>query len=105
MASVAESSTIRNVRQRLELQLEAVSSGSNQVLVDAIRGYLTAVDYEDSALARSHFQSMGEAIAETANNEIEKSLRWLAPVNELCASVRAIDGQPGSEFDALGSDL
>jgi hypothetical protein len=102
--------TVRNrspeeLRWELEFLVENIPVDSPPALVDAMRGVLAGIDYRDPALVGSHWQALREAIADTADSEIEKHLRWAQLVRQFGETVRTLDGVPGEEFDRLGRTL
>jgi hypothetical protein len=93
------------LRQGLESLVENIPTDTHPALAEAVRDLLAAIDYRDSALLKSHLQAMGEAIAETADREIEQHVRWGRTAHDLCDQVRSLDASPGEEFDDLGRTL
>jgi len=87
------------------LLVENIPLDSPAALVDAMRGLLAGIDYRDPAVVGSHWQALREAIADTADAEIEKHLRWVQRARQLGETVRSLDASPGEEFDRLGRTL
>ena len=94
--------SLDELRQRLEFVLDNLLADRHPALAEATRGLMAGIDYRDQALLGSHWQAMREAIADTANEEIEKHIQWARLVRQLCETVRRVDGSPGEEFDRLG---
>ena len=97
--------TVDELRDELDSFVEAIPVGAPPALAEAIRGLMAAVDYKDPALAQSHLESMKEAIAETADAEVERLLHRAARARDLCDQVRTLDVTPGPELDGLGQSL
>jgi hypothetical protein len=102
MPSMVGHGALAELRQDLEFFAENIPTDADPALAEAVRGLLAAVDYRDSALLQSHVQAVGEAIARTADQQIEKHVRWGRMARDFCDQVRTLDGSPGKELDDLG---
>jgi hypothetical protein len=89
----------------LDFLAENITTDTQPALVDAVRGLLAGIDYRDPAIVGSHWQALREAIAATADAEIERHLRWAQQARQLSGTIRALGGSPGEEFDRLGRTL
>lgn len=97
--------SLDELRQRLEFVLDNFPPDRHPALAEATRGLMAGIDYRDQALLGSHWQAMREAIADTANEEIDKHIQWARLTRQLCETVRSVDGSPGAEFDRLGTTV
>src|SRR5579864_6271381 len=97
MARTAE--TVDDLRHELDNFVEAIPAGAPPTLAEALRGLMAAIDYNDPALVQSHLESMKEAVAATADGEIERLLLRAARAREFCDQLRMLVVTPGPEFD------
>ena len=105
MPSAVRHGSLDELRQRLEFVLDNFPADRHPALAEATRGLMAGIDYRDQALMGSHWQAMREAIADTANEEIERHVQWANLIRKLCEKVRSVDGSPGEEFDRLGTTV
>ena len=105
MPSAVGHGSLDELRQRLEFVLDNFPADRHPALAEATRGLMAGIDYRDQALVGAHWQAMREAIADTANEEIDRHIQWARLTRSLCEKVRSVDGSPGEEFDRLGTTV
>lgn len=96
---------VNELRHELDALVEAVPAGTPPGLAEAVRGLMAAIDYNDPALIRSHWETMREAVVTTADAEIDRLLVRAERTKVLCDRVRALDAAPVEEYDRLGRAL
>jgi hypothetical protein len=72
----------------------------------ALKQFLVAVDYNDSALIRSHFNTAYESLRDAVHEEIGKRLGSPQATRAMLRNVmKMLIGEPSEEFDALGKEI
>jgi hypothetical protein len=105
MPSTVNHGALEELRQALEFLVENLPADRHPALVEAVRGLVAGIDYRDQTLMGSHWRAMREAIADTADEEIQEHVRMADRVRDFCARVQAIDACPGKELDQLGNAI
>jgi len=72
----------------------------------SMRAFLTAMDYQDPVLIRSHLNSACEMLAETIEAKIQDRRGWPQVAEESCNKILAeVEGHPLENVDDIGKKI
>jgi hypothetical protein len=95
-------------RDRLEKLLRSFDARIPSAFAQAVQSFLTAYDYQDVALMRSHLVAVREAMLDTASGAIQKRLEFARAIRESYEDALAVfeDGPVEAGLvDELGREI
>src|SRR5947209_17332099 len=77
-----------------------------QGFTQAVKGVLTAMDYQDLPLVRSAMENVLQALRDATREAIEKRLGWPKLAGKACQDIlEALKGCPCEDFDEVGKGI
>jgi hypothetical protein len=94
------------LQEHLEGLDDELDAGIPLAFTQAVKSFLTALDYDDPALMRSHLNDAREALRDVIREVIAQRLEWPRRAREGCQRVKEkIVGCPRESWDDLGKGL
>lgn len=91
----------------LRMLVGEMDTGISADFTQAMRSFLTAMDYEDDALMRSHLNAALHSLVEVTNGAVRRRLGWPQRIELSCRRLSELAEQaeqPG-EFDEQGREI
>jgi hypothetical protein len=107
MANVVNHQATRErMRTELEKLVGELDASVPTGFTQAKKSFLTAMDYDDVALMKSHLNTAMESLVEVTNEAVQRRLGWPQRIEDPCKRLQefAEQADPG-EFDDLGRDI
>lgn len=96
------------IRSKIERIIKSLTS-SEDPFVEALRSFLTALDYNDEPLMRSRLEEIRDSFCDEVTKGIEKQLGWAqSAFDDMQILVDTVKRKPhelGEEFDRLGRSI
>jgi hypothetical protein len=106
MASTAGHTTQDEMREEIERLASLQDASVPQAFTQAVQSFLTAMDYNDSTLMRSHLNTALEAMQQVLYEVVQKRLALPQRAKEACRKIRDLMmGRVGEDWDELGRAL
>jgi hypothetical protein len=94
------------LREEIERLAGLYDAGIPQAFAQAMQSFLTAMDYNDPTLMRSHLNAALEAMRQVVYEAVQKRLGLPQRVKETCRKIRDLmKGCPCEDWDELGQAL
>jgi hypothetical protein len=106
MPNTAIHSTRDPLGEEIERLAGRFDASLPQAFTQAMQSFLTAMDYEDAALMRSHLNAALESLQQVVHDAVQKRLGLPQQVREACRKIRALlNGRVSESWDELGRML
>jgi len=106
MPNTAIHSTHDPLREEIERLVGRFDAGIPQAFTQAMQSFLTAMDYDDAALMRSHLNAALESLQQVVCEAVQKRIELPHQVREACRKIRdLLKGRVSENWDELGRML
>jgi hypothetical protein len=109
MVDIQTSVKYKKLRRDLCVMADSFGSGGAKAIAESIRSLITAIDYDDPHLLRSHAEATLDILTGTlvafAEGRTKASREALSMCQAARASFEAVDIEPDAGFDELGREL
>lgn len=106
MPNTAIHSTRDPLGEEIERLAGRFDASLPQAFTQAMQSFLTAMDYDDAALMRSHLNAALESLQQVVHDAVQKQLGLPQQAGEACRNIRdLLKGRVSESWDELGRML